>query len=395
MKAVQLSSELRLLVQMVQQELLQVDSPFLLEGVNWEKFKKSCAYHGMRHVAFSADQKQSVLPNKLSNHYRQFAQQRAKSNLDNVVEIKRLYALFEKEGIYPILLKGALYTHLLYQNRLLRESTDIDFLFKKKDSLKGMLILLEQNYQCRDFGKFHTSKNLTSDLDKLINDSFFQELHFDKKPFNVDFHWELCNQFLNYEIDLSILFEDTCSINFYHKSLQVTNPTALFWSLMLHHGGKEMWLKFKNLVDLLAFLERYKDEMDWESVFKHAQVFRLYTALKNGLWLIREVFEYQLPVAIEKELNNYIPDKIHLTFQFWEQSAYWNKLLPRLQYERVMHNSQDPGYSFLSYLKKFYLAYAEPNAFEHKRIFNLPSNWRMLNFLDKVISYYFEQLFKR
>lgn len=39
MKAVQLSSELRLLVQMVQQELLQVDSPFLLEGVNWEKFK--------------------------------------------------------------------------------------------------------------------------------------------------------------------------------------------------------------------------------------------------------------------------------------------------------------------------------------------------------------------
>ncbi|MFM6947692.1 MAG: nucleotidyltransferase family protein, partial [Aquirufa sp.] len=148
-KVLTLSRELALLVQMVQQEILQVNSTFKVDGINWPKFKKACAYHGMRHVAFSANQQQAVLPTNLSHFYQKFAQQRAKSNLDNVLEIKRLYTLFENEGISPLLLKGALYTQLLYQNKLLRESTDIDFLFKKSDSLKGMKILIKENYQCR------------------------------------------------------------------------------------------------------------------------------------------------------------------------------------------------------------------------------------------------------
>ena len=128
----QLSIELRLLVQMVKQELLQIDSTFETEGIQWDKFRKACAYHGMRHMAYSANLKQVVLPAPLALKYKKFTQQRAKNNLGNIHEINHLYELFIQEGIYPVLLKGLLFTELLYDNKVLRESTDIDFLFKSK-----------------------------------------------------------------------------------------------------------------------------------------------------------------------------------------------------------------------------------------------------------------------
>ncbi|MHA8066757.1 nucleotidyltransferase family protein [Aquirufa sp. ROCK2-A2] len=392
MKSLHLSAELRLMIQMVQQEMLGRELDFPKEEIDWDKFKKACAYHGMRHMAFSANQKQAILPEDLKIKYKKFSQKGAKSNFDNVIEIKRLYTLFEKEGLSPVLLKGALYTQLLYQNRLLRESSDIDFLFKKEESLQGMQLLLGENYTCRDFGVLCHSKDLNNDLLSLIYDTQFQELHFDKKPFNVDFHWELCHQFLNYQVDLGLYFEKQTSIDFYGKKLKVTNSAAIFWSLVLHHGGKELWLKFKDLVDLMAFMETYKNQVDWELIILQAKEFKIWTVVKNGFWILQEVFDYELPSQLKQELIAYQPKKIQWIFHFWKKSDYWNKLIPRLNYEKILHVSQDEGYTFWSYLQKLYQAYILPNPFERKRLFNFPPGWGVLNFIDKVLSYVVYQL---
>jgi hypothetical protein len=130
MKTIKLSVELTLLVKMIQQDLGLNDSKFELKGINWDKFRKSCAYHGMRSLVFEANQKQFVLPDQIAKQFKRFTKQRAKQYFDNAIEIKRLYDLFSEAGIQPILLKGTLYTTLLYQNRMLRESADIDFLFQ-------------------------------------------------------------------------------------------------------------------------------------------------------------------------------------------------------------------------------------------------------------------------
>lgn len=392
MKSLHLSAELRLMIQMVQQEMLGRELDFSKEEIDWDKFKKACAYHGMRHMAFSANQKQAILPENLRNQYRKFAQQRAKCNLDNVVEIKRLCSLFEKEGLSPVLLKGVLYTQLLYQNRLLRESTDIDFLFKKDESLKGMMILLEQGFTCRDFGVMDSSIDLQHDLNQMVFVGHIQELHFDKKPFNFDFHWELYNQFFYYQFDVKFLFEDKKEMNFYGQNILITNPISLFWSLVFHHGGKEFWLKFKDLVDLLAFMETYKNQFDWELIIRQSKEFKIWTVVKNGFWILQEVFDYELPSQLKQELIAYQPKKIQWIFHFWEKSDYWNKLIPRLNYEKILHVSQDEGYTFWSYLQKLYQAYILPNPFERKRLFNFPPGWGVLNFVDKVLSYVVYQL---
>lgn len=395
MGKIQLSAELRLMIQMVQQELLGRSVEFPIAEIDWVKFRKACAYHGMRHMAFSANQKQNVLPENVSNQYKKFAQQRAKSNLDNVVEIKRLYTLFEKEGLRPILLKGALYTQLLYQNKLLRESTDIDFLFKKGDSLKGMLILLDENYTCRDLGVLDRSIDLKKDFNHLIFDSTMQELHFDKKSFNLDFHWDLYHQFFYYQFDPNFLFEDPIEIDFYGQKVSITNPNALFWSLVFHHGGKEFWLKFKDLVDLLAYMETYKNQVDWELIILQAKKFKIWTVVKNGFWYLQEIFEYELPFILARELNGYTPKKMNLVIDFWEKASYWNKMSARWDYEKILHHSQDEGYTFFSYLKKLYITYNTPNPFERKRIFNFPPGWGVLNFMDKLISYVVYHLFRK
>ena len=387
MKTVKLSVELRLLVQMVQQELWQVNIPFDTKGINWDTFSKSCAYHGLRSLAFSADQKQSVLPDQMADQLRNFTQHRAQNNLQDVLEFKRLYDLFTKEGIHPTLLKGVLFTTLLYQNQVLRESYDIDFLFKKDDALKGIELLLADGYRCQDFGLLSNSKNLKKDINQLIFETDFQELHFGKNSLNIDFHWELCNQFLNYKVDLGLLFTDLEAINFYGKEIKVSNPNALFWSLVLHHGGKELWLKYKNLVDLIAFMERYQKVVDWELVISQAREFKILVSMKTGFYLIHHVFDYPLPTILKNEIQDFIPIKLNQIITFWHDSKYWNKILPRWRYEQILHHSQDEGYSFFKYIYKLYQTYSVPNPFEHKRIFNFPASWTLLNFIDKIFSY--------
>jgi hypothetical protein len=302
MKTIKLSVELTLLVKMIQQDLGLIDSKFDTKGINWDKFRKSCAYHGMRSLAFEANQKQFVLPDQIAKQFRRFTKQRAKQYFDNAIEIKRLYDLFSEAGIQPTLLKGTLYTTLLYQNRMLRESADIDFLFQKDDAIKGIKILLAEGYLVRKSDLLENAQNLDKDLNQLIFNSYFQELHFFKNSYNIDFHWELCKQILNYEVDLGLFFQDFEIINFYGKELNVTNPTALFWSMVLHHGGKELWLKFKNLVDLIAFMKRYQSEVDWVLIFRQAKEFKLLVTMKTGFYLIKHVFNYPLLSKVSKQL---------------------------------------------------------------------------------------------
>jgi hypothetical protein len=387
MKTEKLSVELRLIIQMIQQELWHVDVTFETKGIDWNRFSKSGAYHGMRLLVFVANQKQSVLPDQMAMQLKHYSQRRAKKNLVDVLEIKRLYDLFTKEGIHPSLLKGVLFTSLLYQNQILRESSDIDFLFEKEEALRAIELLLADGFVCQDLGVLRNATNLKKDINQLVFETDFQELHFEKKLFMVDFHWELCNQFLNYKVDLGLFFKNLETINFYGKEIKVSNPNALFWSLVLHHGGKELWLKFKNLVDLIAFMERYQKEIDWDLVIRQAKEFKILVSMKTGFYLIHHIFDYPLPAILRQEIQDFVPSKLDQIIAFWNESKYWNKTIPRWRYEQILHHSQDDGYSIFGYIYKLYQTYSVPNPFEHKRIFNFPASWTLLNFIDKIISY--------
>ncbi len=382
-----LSVELRLLAQMVKQELCQNDAAFDIEGIDWETFHKTCSYHNMRSLAFVANQKQSVLPEQLAKKYQNFTKWRASKNLENVIEIKRLYDLFTREGIHPVLLKGMLFTATLYQNQTLREGSDIDFLFKKEDSKKGIEMLLADGYDCHDWRVLSNAQHIISDIHRIIFEANFKELHFEKNTFNLDFHWALCKPIVNYNVDLDIFFKDLKTLNFYGKEIQVTNPNALFWSLVLHHGGKELWLKFKNLVDLIAFMVRYQSEVDWKFVIQQAKEFNLLVSMKTGFYLIKHVFDYPLPPMLEQEIQGFKPKKLDQIVAFWNGSKHWYKIIPRWKYEKILHHSQDEGYTFLGYMYKLYHTSSIPYPSEDVRLFNIPPSWTLLNLLNKLISY--------
>lgn len=387
MKTVKLSVELRLMVQMVQQELCQIDSVFITKDIQWDKFRKSCTYHGMRSFVFSANQKQPILPDEMAKQFRNFTQQRAKQNFNQVIEIKRLYDLFTAAGIHVALLKGTLYTTLLYQNRMLRESNDIDFLFTKQDAIKGINILLADGYLVRKKGSLENDQNFNTNINQLIFKSNFGETTFYKNAYNIDFHWELCQKILNYQVDLGLFFKDFERINFYGKELNATNPTALFWSLVLHHGGKELWLKFKNVVDLIAFMRRYQGEVDWELIIRQAREFKLLVSMKTGFYLIKHVFNHPLPAILAAEIQGFEPTKLNSIVSFWEDSKFWNSTLPWWKYQRIMHYAQDEGYTLMGYIIKLYKMISIPNAVENKRIYTFSSKWPLFNFLSKVITY--------
>lgn len=382
-----MSKELELLVQIIKLEVLRIDSKIDTVGIDWNKFRKLCAYHHMRFLVMAANKKQQFLPENLSEQYKKHHQEQTFQHLKNVVEIKRLYDIFIKAEIQPILLKGEIYVKSLFENQLVRESCDIDLLFKKKDAVNAMHILLEEGYSFSELDELKDSNSINDYLNTIVHKTDYPELHFEKKSYFIDLHWDLNYNYFHYQVDIDLLFSDLETIDFHGKEIKIANSTALFWSLVLHHGGKELWLKFKHIIDLLAFMERYKDKVNWDLVLKQSVEFNLSTILKTGFWHLEQLFDYNLPKVLAEEIRGFTPKKKNQIVKFWVKAEFWHKIIPRLKMEKIKIYSQDQGFTSFGYFLKIYHTYSIPHPLQKYRLYNFRSKWSIFNFLANVISY--------
>jgi hypothetical protein len=109
--------------------------------------------------------------------------------------------------------------------------------------------------------------------------------------------------------------------------------------------------------------------------------------MKTGFYLIKYVFNYPLPAMIEAEIQGFRPVKLNKIVSFWEDSKFWNTMLPWWRYQQILHYSQDEGYTLFGYIIKLYRMNSIPNPLENKRLYTFPTKWMVFNFLSKVATY--------
>jgi hypothetical protein len=161
----------------------------------------------------------------------------------------------------------------------------------------------------------------------------------------------------------------------------------IFWTMLNHHGGKEFWLKLKNILDFALFVDKYKDELDWQSLHLKSIEFKMETVFLNGLYFLKKVIKTAIPTYMEEQLTNHKCLTLGQTLVFWEKSHSWTKPTPKLNYELILLKSQDSGFNRWAYFKAFYKSYTLPSLIEPKRLITFPERFHFLNFLSKVFSY--------
>jgi Uncharacterised nucleotidyltransferase len=370
--------------------------------INWPKLQQMAAYHGLRTLLYVALKPldKTLIPTFFADYLKSFSAAQSINNVLNTVEMERLLLMFEHNQVTALPYKGAILTKELYQNNQLREWGDIDIYVPKHHAKQALLLLMNEGYVF-DF-KDKTIENTASEtwIDKVLSVYGWNEVSLTKitqnHAFQIDFHWHIHSKLYPYQLNESQLFDNTKRVILHSKTTIAPSLAHIFLMMLVHHGGRESWLRLKHLCDLALFLKNNDDEQFWNEIRHIAQQAKLSKTLRLGFFCLQTFFEYPLPQAVAGELKkDKFSELVQPMIDGWVQSkSFWYDLKTQIIYYRLMTKHQDEGFSRWNYWKEYLKFYAVPNPIEEPRLITFGEKRVILNFLSKLMTYLWRKGFK-
>ena len=380
------STELEIFIESIKVALF--DKPkerllFLLENktINWQRFEQMWSYHALRPVVYSAFTKVDF-QHKILEKLRLYSFEQAVVNLQLYNELPHLLRLLSKNGIKALPYKGILFVEKLYQNQPLREFGDVDILVHKKGAQKALQLLFADGYtlakEVRVSGT--TEAEITEILEFQCN-----EVGLDKSPIHIDFHWQIFEDYRHFKITTDEILSGSVLVK--NEYYEPTTET-LFLMILIHHGGRDCWLKLKHLADLAMFITLYQHQIDWHKMFVHLEEIQLKTSTLHGLILVQSIFKIDFCPKLQQICSQatYNEALIKKIVAYWEYAGDMVRLRSKMQYNYIYWLLQDANFSMPKHLWSYFKNHAYPNPIEEKRLIIFSKKHPILNFFGKVLS---------
>jgi Uncharacterised nucleotidyltransferase len=379
------SPELRLLILSIQVVLLNTKHKEFKRlattpTLNWEKIDKLLKYHRITPVLFAAC-RQVGFTHPFVETMGNYAKRQSIKNLNEAHESGRVLALLKQNNIVALPYKGLLFLEKMYQNRAIREIGDLDILVKPEDAVVALKVLIADGYKLVIDGE-----PTDAFLEKIIARVANREVGLDKiSPLglgvHIDFHWHI-NEAPQYVFDLNTLFEETSLESFQGHLLTIPNRQTIFKMLLNHHGGRDCWVRLKDLTDFLALKLAYPDfdfeqkktlakEMCMQRLFIHGQ-YLLDTIMLGRDWANKE--------EIDKS-------SIKSILSMWEKAEHWDKIWPKIALLKIYKNLQDKKENWGTFINQQIGYHAKAGPAESPRLVILPDRFVYLNAFIKLLSY--------
>lgn len=230
---------------------------------NLKRFLNLCQYHEI--VPFVYNNLKRIDTPKAKNllelfkNYYYYEVSRA-IYLEN--EYFALIKKLQEENIDFISLKGIAFYKDIYPDLNFRSMVDIDILVHEGDLKRVEEILKEVGYE--------------KDLEGLSEDYWLKDhchLRFRRDKVLLEIHWDLAFR-IPREIKIPQLWERTKEIEFNGFKIKTLSPEDNIICLALHQRRFNKPLCLKNVLDLVALLNKYKD-IDWDYLIE--------ISYKNGM----------------------------------------------------------------------------------------------------------------
>lgn len=232
----------------------------------------------------------SSFKNKEIEKFKNFYYQNLTRNIILHNETEEILKKFSAASIKVIPLKGTFLSNLIYENIGARQISDIDILVddieKAKDVLKKLeYIIVTKPYSEEFYKNFHTHLHCIKKTNGII----------------LEVHFKLTKPYEPFKIDRQIWQE----VNFVkYKDFEIGNLSLENLLLYLcYHLRQHHFLQIGSLVDIVFFIEKYKDKIDWNFLLRKAKIYRMVTILYVGLYLSYQIFN----ISIKYTLKKYTP----------------------------------------------------------------------------------------
>jgi hypothetical protein len=262
------------------------------QGVNWEDFQKKVWNHRVAPLVFYNLQKCNLLtqvPETVSKTLNHSYLYTLKNNMSYFAELSKILKMFEEKEIDVIVLKGAAFAEVLYENIGLRYFSDIDLLFKKKDMGKVQEIFFSRGY--RPYEAYRPKR-------------YYQDYHFHlpftKKSGAMEFHFEAHWHLIAPSWPVRINIEE-----FWGNAIPLTingfNVKSLSWNHNLlylsWHNAIDSFRELLGLCDISRILTRFQNQVSYDFLLAEAVKANLKIPVYYSFSLTRKL------LGMPKEVN--------------------------------------------------------------------------------------------
>lgn len=380
-----ISKELKLLIESIKIILLDSSASVFKNlaadaTLDWKKVDKMLIYHSIRPLFYEACKKINFR-NDVVERAGIFSKKQAIRNQNDIRESIRVLNIFKTASLPGLPYKGLFFLERIYQNKPLREIGDFDILVQPGDAVKALQLLIEDGYTLCVAGK--TSESF---LQEIIKTTPNPEVGLDKKTsaginVHIDFHWGI-NVAPQYRIDLPAIFYTSEISNFQGNKVLLPNASSTFKMLLNHHGGRECWVRLKDMADLIAFKKSYPGFTDNDLLELSAQMDmkKIYQAAHS---LLESVF-WAEALSIDQK-----PEAVSLKriIGMWEYATFWDKIIPKVFLLRIYRRLQDQRTTWGSLIYDQIIFHSKANLTENMRLFVLQEKYVLLNAFSKLLSY--------
>jgi hypothetical protein len=404
-----LSPELRLLIEsckifLSESEVSEIKSIVDNESIDWDKLQRMVCYHSIRPITYQAfdgnNTSYTEAPKEFVNGLHRITIYKTINQQQITQELERLLLLLEQGSIPVFPYKGAVLSKTLYASNNLREWSDLDLFVPKRFARDAIETLIKDGYL---FSQEEINKEYSTDddtIDKLLSVNGWHEIGLYKSqenspPIQLDFHWQLCENFYPYLIDENDIIDKAEKSKLANAEVIMPSLDHIFLMTLLHHGGRESWMRLKYICDLALFIKLYPDNSFWERILSLSQAAKLKNSLLLGCFCVQNYFNISIPVSISNQIKTYGEKETYNIVKSWEYSvSFWESMNAQLIHKRILLSHQDDTFSHYDYWIKYIQFYSTPNPLEQPRLFTFNKKFKIFNFFSKAVTYIWEKGFR-
>ena len=218
--------------------------------------------------------------------------------LRHVAEFFQIRGWLEKEGITVIPYKGFWLGEAMYGNLAERESFDTDLFIDLFDLEKITSIMTGRGYILQESLLRFTDQYVFNELAECNFDKYSRDVRIS----HLEFHWRSSMTFYRMDIGFDELRSQIISGRIQDNTLNVFSAAANLLLAVMHHGGKECFIRLRQILDIAQIIRKNPD-LDTEWLFRQAERYHIKSLVCVGIRLASELTGVDIPQTLIKSAN--------------------------------------------------------------------------------------------
>jgi hypothetical protein len=259
--------------------------------MDWDAVIEGAKAHRILPVLYSAIRDRPGVSQEAMERLKGLVKMQQVHSLGRVALLLDLIALFGRQGIPVIALKGPVLARELYGHHWFRDSADIDLLLREDDIESAAHLLVAWGYNDR---LAHQHPHRRALAHRIGCELELDNVDTRKRP--VELHWRLAPESVACMIGVEEIWSRARTVEFMKRSVQVMGPEDLLMYLCVH-GSKHDWVNLILVCDLVRTVQTFPD-LDWQRFMEISARASAYRRVAVGLTLAHRLLGVPLPASV-------------------------------------------------------------------------------------------------